>query len=198
MELNARNQSIAEIRASNKKLVWAVLGLTIVVVLMALKLVTQTEIILNQTPGMPSDARLEKSVMDKGAQQATLSAVTSALAQTNPMNAEYNKAFVQVYLSPAAYTKVSRAIDDQVAKLTIQHELGSYYFVQRGFEYDPVIDKSFVYGDQHTVNAARDTPQAYVFEYKSHIENYRLLVDDVTSYAGDKPHDSDWLKSAKN
>jgi conjugal transfer pilus assembly protein TraE len=197
VEINARNQSIAEIRSKNNKLVWAAVVQGVVSLLLAIKLVTQSEIIINQTPGMPNNAVIEKSVMDKGAQKATLSTLTSAIAQTNPVNAEFNKEFIQAFLSPSAYTRVSRAIDDQVARLTAQHELGSYYFVQRAYEYDPGTNKHFVQGDVHTVNAARDTAQPYVFEYSVHVENYRLVVDEVTSYQGDRVHDAEWLRSNK-
>ena len=195
MELEARNTSIAEVRSKNNKLTWAVVLNAIAIVLLGIKLVTQSEIVVIKTPGMPNDSVLEKTVMDKGAQKATLSALTSAIAQTNPANAEFNKEFIQSFLSPTAYTKVSQAIDSQVARLVAQHELGSYYFVQRGYEYDPVSNKHFVYGDVHTVNAARDSAEPYVFEYAAHVENYRLLVDELSAYVGDKPHDAEWLKN---
>ena len=55
----------------------------------------------------------------------------------------------------------------------------------------------FVYGDVHTVNAARDSAEPYVFEYQVHVENYRLVVDEVVSYAGERTHDSEWLKNNK-
>lgn len=197
MELNPRNQTVAEVRSSNVKLVWAVLILSVVLVALSIKLVTQTEIIINQTPGMPNHAVIEKGAMDKGAQKATLSAVTSAIAQVNPANYEYMKAFVQAFLSPTAYTKVTQEIDAKVQMLIRQHELGSYYFVMRGYLYDPALDHHFVYGDVHTVNAARDSAEPYVFEYHVHIENYRLVVDEVVSYAGDRPHDSQWLRDNK-
>ena len=184
-------------RMSASGLTWAALISVVVILLLSLKLAFQTEIVIVRTPGMPNDAMLEKTVMDKGSQKATLSTLTSAIAQTNPANAEFNKEFIQAYLSPTAYTKVSQAIDVQVARLVAQHELGSYYFVQRGYEYDPSINKHFVYGDVHTVNAARDSAELYVFEYAAHVENYRLLVDDVVSYVGDKPHDGEWLKNYK-
>ena len=197
MELNPRNQTVAEVRSSNVKLVWAVLILSIVLVALSIKLVTQTEIIINQTPGMPNHAVIEKGAMDKGAQKATLSAVTSAIAQVNPANYEYMEAFVLAFLSPTAYTKVTQEIDAKVQVLIRQHELGSYYFVMRGYQYDPVLDHHFVYGDVHTVNAARDSAEPYVFEYQVHVENYRLVVDEVVSYVGDRPHDSQWLRDNK-
>lgn len=197
MELNARNASIAEVRSKNNKLTWVIVFNSLAILLLGIKLVTQSEIVVVKTPGMPNDSVLERSVMDKGAQKATLSSLTSAIAQTNPANAEFNKEFVQSFLSATAYTKVSLAIDSQVARLVSQHELGSYYFVQRGYEYDPVTNHHFVYGDVHTVNAARDSAEPYVFEYTAHVENYRLLVDEVVSYVGDKPHDGEWLKNNK-
>ena len=197
MEITVRNQSIAEVRSVNRKLIWCNLLLVIVVAALSIKLATQTEIIINQTPGMPNHAVIEKGAMDKGAQKATLSAVTAAITQVNPSNFEYMKAFVQAFLSPTAYTKVTQEIDAKVQMLIRQHELGSYYFVMHGYLYDPVLNHHFVYGDVHTVNAARDSAEPYVFEYLIHVENYRLVVDELTSYAGDRPHDSEWLKNNK-
>jgi conjugal transfer pilus assembly protein TraE len=197
VEIRARERSIAEIRATNVKLIWAnVLGM-VVILLLAIKLATQSEIIINQTPGMPEHAVIEKTAMDKGAQKATLSAVTSAIAQVNPANYEYVKPMIQAFLAPAAFTKVSAEIDAKVQKLILQRELGSYYFVQKAYEYDAATDRHFIVGDVHTVNAAKDTAATYVFEYAVHVENYRLVVDEAVSYAGDRPHDGEWLKATK-
>lgn len=197
MEINARNQSVAELKAEKAKLVWVIVGMGVALAALSLKLVFQSEIVIQRTPGMPNDAVIEKTAMDKGAQRATLFAVTSAIAQVNPANAEYQKMFVQAYLSPEAYTRVSRDIDVSVARLANQRELGSYYFVLGGYEYDPVLNRHFVWGEVHTVNAAHDTAEAYTYEYKMHIENYRAVVDDVKAYTGKNPHNSEWLKASK-
>lgn len=197
MELAGRNQSITELKKEKRTLLLIILGLTVSLVFISVKHAFQTEIVIQQTPGMPNNSVIEKSSMDKTAQMATLYAVTNNIAQVNPSNAEYIKTFIQVYLAPAAYTRLSKEIDNQVAKLSIQRELGSYYFVLRGYEYDPILDKHFVKGEVHVVNAAKDTATPYVFEYSTHVENYRLVVDDVKSYEGDKEHNSEWLKNAK-
>lgn len=197
MELAGRNQSITELKKEKRTLLLIVLGLTVSLVFISVKHAFQTEIVIQQTPGMPNNSVIEKSSMDKTAQMATLYAVTNNIAQVNPSNAEYIKTFIQVYLAPAAYTRLSKEIDNQVAKLSIQRELGSYYFVLRSYDYDPILDKHFVKGEVHVVNAAKDTATPYVFEYSTHVENYRLVVDDVKSYEGDKEHNSEWLKNAK-
>lgn len=197
MELNARTQSIAEVRATNKKLIWALLGSSGTILLLALKLATQSEIVINQTPGMPDHAVIERSSMDRGAQHATLSTVTAAISQVNPSNYEYVKPLLQIYLAPAVYTRITQEIDTKVQLLITQHELGSYYFVERSYEYDPALNRHFILGDVHTVNAGKDSAAPYVFEYPIHVENYRLLVDDVVSYPGDRAHNSEWLKSNK-
>lgn len=198
MEFHARNQSIAEVRSANTKLTWVLVAMALALLLAMIKLFLQSEIIINQTPGMPEHAVIERSTMDKGAQKATLSAVTSTIAQINPANAEYQKAFLQSFLAPAAYTKVSRDIDDRVAHMTEQRELGSFYFILKGYEYDPMLNRHFVWGDVHTVNAARDSAAAFTFEYVVHVENYRLVVDDVATYPGERPHDSEWIKAHKS
>jgi hypothetical protein len=195
MDLKNRNHSIAELKKENRTLRQIILAVAIALVLIAVKLAFQTEIVVMQTPGMPNNSIIEKSSMDKAAQMATLYAVTNNIAQANPSNAAYIKTFLQVYLAPAAYTRISKEIDNQVAKLESQRELGSYYFVLRAYDYDPVLDKHFVKGDVHVVNAAKDTATPYVFEYTTHVENYRLVVDDVKTYEGDIEHNSEWLKN---
>jgi hypothetical protein len=197
MDLPGRNQSVRELKSQNAKLIFAVLGLVVVLVLLSLKLAFQSEVVVEQTPGMPNNSVIEKTGMDKSSQKATLIALTSAIAQVNPSNAPYQKEFIQCFLSAAAYTRVSKNIDDEVAKLVDQHELGSHYFVFIAYEYDPVMDKHFVIGDVHTVNAAKDTSQRYVYEYPVHFENYRLWADDVLAYEGEKPHDTEWAKANK-
>ncbi len=195
MELTRRNQSISELKKENNTLRKIILAGSIALLFISVKHAFQSEIVVQQTPGMPNNSVIEKSSMDKGAQMATLYAVTNNIAQVNPSNAAYSKVFLQVYLAPAAYTRISKEIDNQVAKLEAQRELGSYYFVLHGYDYDPVLDKHFVKGEVHVVNAAKDTATPYVFEYSTHIENYRMVVDDVKTYEGITEHNSVWLKN---
>jgi hypothetical protein len=197
MDLNSRNLSITELKKENRLLRITILTISIALVFISVKHAFQSEIVVMQTPGMPNNSVIAKSSMDKGAQMATLYAVTNNMAQVNPTNSEYIKAFLQVYLAPAAYTRISKEIDNQAAKLLAQRELGSYYFVLKGYDYDQALDKHFVKGDVHVVNAAKDTASPYVFEYTVHIENYRLVVDDVKTYEGERIHNSEWLKTAK-
>ena len=197
MDLDSRNHSLTELKKENRILRFIILAVSISLVFVSVKHAFQTEIVVMQTPGMPNNSVIEKSSMDKAAQMATLYAVTNNIAQVNPTNAEYIKTFLQVYLAPAAYTRITKEVDNQVAKLQAQRELGSYYFVLRGYDYDAALDKHFVKGEVHVVNAAKDSATPYVFEYTAHVENYRLVVDDVKTYEGDREHNSEWLKNAK-
>jgi len=197
MDLISRNQSLSELKNENRILRLIILGVSIALVFISIKHAFQTEIVVMQTPGMPNNTVIEKSNMNKEAQMATLYAVTNNIAQVNPSNSEYLKTFLQAYLAPAAYTRISKEIDNQVAKLLSQRELGSYYFVLRAYDYDAALDKHFVRGDVHVVNAAKDTATPYVFEYAIHVENYRIVVDDVKTYEGEREHNTEWLKNAK-
>lgn len=197
MELSVRNQSITELKSKNKVLVWVATGLTTTIVLLGLKLLFQSEIIVIQTPGMPNNSVIEKSHFDKGAQMATLIAVTNAVSHINPANAEYQKVFLRTFLSPKAYTRIAKEIDLKIEKAKAERELGSYYFVFNRYEYDQQLNRHFVMGELHTVNAARDTYEPYVYEYAAHIENYRLWVDEIISYPGDRAHNTAWLEANK-
>ena len=198
MEFEARNLAIAEVKANNRRLTWALLALALLSLALSVKLLTQSEIVVLQTPGMPHNSVVEKSILDKGAQMATLLAVTSAIAQVNPANFEYQLRFLQVYMAPQAYTAISEEIGKKARTLEQQRELGSYYFVARAYDYDLALDRHFVRGDVHTVNAAHDTAAPYVFEYRTHVENYRLLVDEVVTYQGERMHNSEWLRASKS
>ena len=197
MDFIKRNESISELNQRNKKLSLTILILAGCLLLGLVKMVMQSEIVIVQTPGMPDNAYLERSYMDKASQEATLLTVTSSFVEINPDNAEYQKKLLGSFLSPASYTKIERDIDVRVAQLTAQRELGSYYFVLKKYEYDPVINKHYVMGELHTVNAAKDTSQLFVFEYTAHIENYRLWVDELVTYEGDRAHNSEYLKGQK-
>ena len=197
MELDARNQSISEVRGRNRTLTYSLLALSVAVLLLVIKVFTQSSIVVLQTPGMPNDSVIEKTAMDKRAQIAVLQAVTSAMVSVNPANAQYQKQFVQAFLAPAAYTKISKEIDVRVAKQITERELGSTYFVLNRYEYDQKLNKHFVLGDFHSVNAAKDTAQQFVWEYDAHIENYRFVIDNVAFYPGDRPHNSEWIEASK-
>lgn len=195
MDLPNRNKSVAELRKDNNKLIIAVMCIAIAALLIAAKSFFQSDVVINQVPGMPDGAKIERNGMDAGAMQAYAYAVTNALASINPSNGDSVKKFVQPFLSPACFTKVSQAIDNKVALLSSQHELGSYYFVLRGFEADSKLGRVFVKGELHTVNAAKDTSEPYVFEYPVHFANYQMIFDDVTSYSGDRVHNSTWIQA---
>ena len=194
MELSNRERSVKELRDLNAKLVMALMGLVVGLLLVTIKLFFQSEIIVERTAGMPTGSVIQKSAWDKKAQLATLLDVTNAIANINPANAEYQKQLLQVFLAPASYTRIASEIDDRAKKLADQRELGSYYFIWKAFDYDEALDRFFVRGDIHTVNAAKDTAEAWVFEYETHVDNYHLVVDKVSSYHGDRAHDSAWLK----
>jgi len=194
MELSNRERSVKELRDLNAKLTMALLGLVVGLLLVTIKLFFQSEIVVERTAGMPTGSVIQKSAWDKKAQLATLLDVTNAIANINPANAEYQKQLLQVFLAPASYTRIAAEIDDRSKKLADQRELGSYYFIWKAFDYDEALDRFFVRGDIHTVNAAKDTAEPWVFEYETHVDNYHLVVDKVSSYHGDRAHDSAWLK----
>ena len=194
MELSSRERSVKELRDLVAKLTMALLGLVVALLLVTLKLFFQSEIVIERSAGMPSGSVIQKSAWDKHAELATLLDVTNAIANINPGNAEYQKQLLQVFVAPASFTKISAEIDDRAKKLADQRELGSYYFIWKAFDYDEALDRFFVRGDVHTVNAAKDTAEPWVFEYEAHVENYRLVVDKISSYHGDRAHYSAWLK----
>lgn len=197
MDLSSRNVSITELKRDKNRLITVAVALSVALCFAVMKMAFQSAIIVQQTPGMPNNSIIEKSTMDKGSQMATLIALTSGMVQINPANSEYAKAFVQVFLAPPIYTKVSKEIDSKVATLIAQRELGSYYFVFKAYDYDPQLNIHFIRGEVHTVNAAKDTAENWVYEYKTHIENYRLIVDEIKPYPGETLHNTEWYEIQK-
>jgi conjugal transfer pilus assembly protein TraE len=197
MDTIRRGATISGLERLVNYLLYSVAGLSTALLIAMICLATQSKTVLMMIPGMPSGTEIKKSSMDIGAQRALVMAVTSNIAQINPANAEYQKAFLQAFLSPQQYTKLSAEIDAKARLLAEQRELGSYYFVFRRHEYDEKINRHFVIGDVHTVNAAKDTSEPWVFDYQMHVENYRPVIDDVLSYRGDKAHNFAWLEVQK-
>jgi hypothetical protein len=72
MEMNQRNEAVSELRASNKHLTYAILGTVIIAFGLMFKLVSQSEIIIVQTPGMPANSIIERTSFDRNAQLAML------------------------------------------------------------------------------------------------------------------------------
>lgn len=197
MDISTRTGTIADLQAANKFYRYSNLGLTGALLVAVIYIFTQDKIVLQQIPGMSTNAEYSRNAMDVGAQRAIVLAVTNNLVQVNPSNASYQKLFLQAFLAPAVYTKVSAEIDAKAKLLADQRELGSYYFVFRSHQYDPKLNKHFVLGEVHTVNAAKDSAEPWVFEYQVHVDNYRLVVDDIASYKGDKAHNSSWMEGQK-
>jgi hypothetical protein len=194
MDLTSRERSVKELTDRNMQLTFALLGSMVCLLLLAGKLFFQSEIIIERTAGMPSGSVIQKAAWDKKAELATLLDVTNALSNINPATAEYQKQLLAVFLAPDEYTRLAKQIDEVSKRLENQRELGSYYFIWKAFDYDQALDRFFVRGDIHTVNAAKDTAEAWVFEYQTHVDNYRLVVDKMTSYRGEHAHDSAWHK----
>eukprot|EP01037_Dinobryon_pediforme_P033886 gene33886-39526_t len=145
---------------------------------------------------MPDGASISKDTADRTAQIAVVELVTAAIASINPSNAPYQKRFIKAFLAPDTYTTIAAEIDRRVKQMEEERELGSYYWVMtKETTYDPQLNRFFVVGEDHTVNAARDTGVPYVFEYSMTYENYRPVIHDTISYPGDKAHNSEWLKS---
>jgi conjugal transfer pilus assembly protein TraE len=197
MELSNRQKSVQELSSQITLLHRVIAGFALATVILAGSLFTQQKIVVLQVPGMPTDAVLEKSSLDKGSQRAVLMAVTSNLVQSNPSNYEYQKRFLQDFLAGDVYTSISLQIDSQIKKLVDQHELGSYYFTLKRYFYDAQLNKHFVVGDVHTVNAAKDTSVTYVYEYEMKIDNYRPVITSILSYKGDAIHDHVYYDSLK-
>jgi len=198
MEAGFRATTLSEANHHIRQLLWLSIGLVVITLILAVCLVVQSKIVILQAPGMLNDAQIEKNAMDKSSQRAVLIAVTSNLSQVNPGNYEYQKTFLQSYFAPEAYTRIAKDIDLHVKQLIDQRELGSYYFVFKKYEYDPKMNKHFVQGDVHTVNAAKDTPEPYVFEYDMRIENYRPVIIDLKLYKGDTFHNSAFYASQES
>lgn len=196
MEHKTRTKSIEQMRSDNRMLMMLCLLLGVALLVAVFGLVTQKKIILTQVPGMPDGATVSADTADRAAQFAVVAAVTSAIASINPSNAEMQKRFIKAFLDPDSYTKIAAEIDLRVKQMEAEHELGSYYWVTtKGLSYDPALNRLFAVGEVHTVNAAKDTGTPYVFEYSMTYENYRPVIHDTISYPGDKPHNSDWLKT---
>jgi len=197
MDIITRGLTLEGMERTVKYVLTANVGLSGALLIALICLFNQDKIVTQQVPGSTTTVEVGKATMDVGSQRAILIAVTSNLVQVNPTNAHYQKNFLQAFLAPAVYTKISAEIDAKAKLLADQRELGSYYFVFREHQYDPKVNKHFVIGDVHTVNAAKDTPEPYVFEYAGHVDNYRFVVSDVTSYKGDKAHNAGWLEAQK-
>jgi len=196
MEHTTRQKSIEELRTDLRRSVGGNLISLVVIALLAFGLVTQKKIIIMQVPGMPDGASISKDTADRTAQIAVVELVTAAIASINPSNAPYQKRFIKAFLAPDTYTTIAAEIDRRVKQMEEERELGSYYWVMtKETTYDPQLNRFFVVGEDHTVNAARDTGVPYVFEYSMTYENYRPVIHDTISYPGDKAHNSEWLKS---
>jgi conjugal transfer pilus assembly protein TraE len=195
VEFVFRNATVAELKSylSKSILINTLLGGAVLV--LAIAVASKSSVIIQRTPGMPADAVIEKTTLDMRSQHAMLSTVTSAISSVNPSNSEYQKNVILGFTSPQLYTRLAKEINEKVALLQTQHELGSYYFVEKEWRYDPLSGKHFVMGWVHTVNAARDTSEPYTYEYTAHVENYRFIIDTVESYKGHVAHDAEWIKN---
>ena len=157
----------------------------------------QNKIVLMQIPsstGSSGEVMYEKNAINRSSQRAIILATVSAISQINPSNYEFEKVFVQNFLAPEVYSSLSIQIDQQAKKMRDQHELGSYYFDFKEYLYDPLLDKHFVKGEIHTVNAIKNSTQMWIYELSLRVDNYKPIITSLSSYPGSDFHNSNWLE----
>jgi conjugal transfer pilus assembly protein TraE len=144
--------------------------------------------------GSSGEVMYEKNAINRSSQRAIILATVSAISQINPSNYEFEKVFVQNFLAPEVYSSLSIQIDQQAKKMRDQHELGSYYFDFKEYLYDPLLDKHFVKGEIHTVNAIKNSTQMWIYELSLRVDNYKPIITSLSSYPGSDFHNSNWLE----
>ena len=157
----------------------------------------QNKIVLMQIPsstGASGEIMYEKNGINRSSQRAIILATVSAISQINPSNYEFEKVFVQNFLAPEVYSSLSVQIDQQAKKMRDQHELGSYYFDFKEYLYDPLLDKHFVKGEIHTVNAIKNSTQMWIYELTLRVDNYKPIITSLNAYPGSDFHNSSWLE----
>ena len=193
MDVQERSRSVAQLTARNRLLTISNFMLAAIAVIAVAGLFLKDEKVILQTPGLPHRSVIEKTSLDKASQAATLKALTSTLATINPANYQYQMKFAESFFSAEDFTRLNQETRETVEKMIKDKEFGSRYFVFTDYQYDPAINKHFVLGDVHFVNAAKDTAVPTVYEYELTVENYRPLVTFIDRYEGDRPHNKAWL-----
>ena len=171
--------------------------LFVVLVIVTIMGLFQNKIVLMQIPsstGSSGEVMYEKNAINRSSQRAIILATVSAISQINPSNYEFEKVFVQNFLAPEVYSSLSIQIDQQAKKMRDQHELGSYYFDFKEYLYDPLLDKHFVKGEIHTVNAIKNSTQMWIYELSLRVDNYKPIITSLSSYPGSDFHNSNWLE----
>ena len=197
MELKQHYKTVQELTLWVSYLIKTNLFLFVIIFLLVTYLFLQHKIVLIQIPGSGGDqgqVTYTNGVVELTSQKAIVLATVNAISQINSANYQYEKIFIQSFLSPEIFTSVSSQIDAQVKKMLDQHELGSFYFEFKDYFYDPVLNLHFVKGDIHTVNAIKNTSQSWIYELSMHVDNYRPLITSMSTYPGIEFHNSSWIE----
>ncbi len=197
MQLTTYTQSLHDVTkwVNYLKITNSILFLLLVIV--TITGLFQNKIVLMQIPsstGSSGEVMYEKNAINRSSQRAIILATVSAISQINPSNYEFEKVFVQNFLAPEVYSSLSIQIDQQAKKMRDQHELGSYYFDFKEYLYDPLLDKHFVKGEIHTVNAIKNSTQMWIYELSLRVDNYKPIITSLSSYPGSDFHNSNWLE----
>lgn len=197
MHVETSKKSVAELTRLNRFLTISNVMLGGISVVAVLGLFFKEERIILETPGLPHRSVIEKTSLDKASQAATLKAVTDALASINPGNWQYQMKFAESFFSAEDFTRIYEETRAAVDRMVMDKEFGSRYFIFKDYQYDPAINKHFILGDVHFVNAAKDSAVPHVYEYSLSVENYRPVVNHVERYEGERPHNKAWLDNQK-
>ncbi len=194
MNLSVRELTIEEAQKRVNLLTYISVATTTLALVTGLAFVNQSKIIVEQVPGL-NNVEIGQNFMDLAGQQAIIMAFTKSLAEINPANAEYQKRYIKAFLAPELYTQAALEIDALVAKQATDRALGSYYFTVKNYDYDPQLRKHFVVGAVHTVNAAKDTSEPWVFTYTMRIEDYRPVITSIERERGETIKNTAWIQN---
>lgn len=203
MDFFTRSWTIEEYRYWYKRLVTALVCVSIAMLLVSIKAFFQETIVVLRTPGI-GESRFTKNAMDLASYKSIAISISHNLGDINRGNYDNQIKLLQSWLAPEVYTKLVMKVKEVVKKQIEEHEAGSQYFEfnpnagnKDEYVYDPDLDMHFVRGRMHFVNAAKDSVRPIVFSYKFVQSDYLPKITELYWEFGDVIKDTQYFENQR-
>jgi hypothetical protein len=192
VDVTLRTKSIAELLRIIYILAASVIGL-IVLTAITLLFAFRPPIVVQKVPG-PAQGVVGADYMEPKVGEGFAILATHLITSTNPENVDKNIAQLDSFLGEDLKAEVFKALRAKAKDLADERAQGRYFFLWKGWVFDPALNKHFVTGTVCLDTANGRSCNDWVFEYVFAVNWYQPTITQYAFYQGKDIHDSKWIK----
>lgn len=186
MDFSKYTNRIASARSENRWLRWAVAGLLVSNVILAVGVLSKRAVVTIQPPGLTEAVQITQNEANAAYKKAWGLFVANLLGNVKPGSAEFIVAALTPLLASDLYRPMIDSIQSQAQQMA--HARVATAFTAREVLYDPKTNTVYVAGHQTSTGPGADpVTRKRTYQMVIAIDNYKPLITALDVYA-DAPH----------